>query len=246
MIIKIRKMLKNMCQNFAGIIGDRFNYFLIRGNLNPNNRYNHHVFMKNNWSVSVDFVRNTTLELLSLEIKEGKVNGSVAEVGVYQGDFSSLINIHFPSRKLYLFDTFEGFDERDAAFDREKGYSEYQHDFKSTNESIALEKMVAPKNVLVKKGWFPESAQGCEEIFFCFVSLDADLFEPIYQGLLWFYPRLTPGGYIMIHDYNNTTYGGAKEAVRKFVKEYGLVYMPIPDTGGTVVIGKPVIEPENV
>lgn len=146
-----------------------------------------------------------------------------------------------PDRKLYLFDTFEGFDERDAILDREKGYSEYQHNFKATSESIALEKMVDPENVFVKKGWFPESAQDCEVESFCFVSLDTDLFEPIYQGLLWFYPRLSPGGYIMIHDYNNDTYSGAKEAVRKFVKEHGLTYTPIPDTGGTVVIGKPAV-----
>lgn len=73
---------------------------------------------------------------------------------------------------------------------------------------MGIEKMIAPKNVFVKKGWFPESASDCEEDSFCFVSLDTDLFEPIYQGLLWFYPRITPGGYIMIHDYNNNTYIG--------------------------------------
>lgn len=39
------------------------------------------------------------------------LNGCVAEAGVFQGNFAKVINANFPDRKLYLFDTFEGFDK---------------------------------------------------------------------------------------------------------------------------------------
>lgn len=44
------------------------------------------------------------------------IEGSVAEAGVYQGNFSAVINKCFPTRKLYLFDTFEGFDSKEILF----------------------------------------------------------------------------------------------------------------------------------
>lgn len=45
------------------------------------------------------------------EIKE--LNGACAEAGGFEGDFAKYINEFFSNRILYLFDTFEGFDERD-------------------------------------------------------------------------------------------------------------------------------------
>jgi len=37
---------------------------------------------------------------------------------------------------------------------------------------------------------------------FAFVHLDADLEAPIAAGLEFFWPRLTPGEWIVVHDYN--------------------------------------------
>ena len=47
-----------------------------------------------------------------------KLDGSVAECGVYKGEFASVINRCFYDRKLYLFDIFEGFDLRDVETER--------------------------------------------------------------------------------------------------------------------------------
>jgi len=238
---KIQGFVKSIVQNTLVFIGKRYNYFLIKGNLNPLNRtLRLESFMYGPWSVSMDYVRNSTLELLSKEIYEHGTKGAVAEVGVYQGEFSSLINLNFPDRKLYLFDTFEGFDERDSKSDRESNYSDMQHKFSETSISLVKSKMKFPENISIHKGWFPESAKGNEGEIFSFVSLDTDLYDPIYAGLVWFYPRLSEGGYIMIHDYNNETYRGSKEAVRTFAKEFGVTYCVLPDVGGSAVIGKPL------
>jgi hypothetical protein len=67
----------------------------------------------------LDYVRNRAFELVAEQcIKD--VPGSVAELGVFTGRFSRLINYCLPDRKLFLYDTFEGFDDRDVDYDIEK------------------------------------------------------------------------------------------------------------------------------
>lgn len=238
MLITLRKPFKLISQFFLTWMG-KYNYHLIKGNLNPSNRCDYKIFMEGVWSVSMDWVRNTTLELLCREIIRHGVKGNTAEIGVYQGDFSALINHHLPDRSIYLFDTFTGFDNRDTVADRNRGIEGYQHDFSITSTELVLKKMPYPERVIFRPGRFPETATGLEEENFCLVSLDTDLYEPIYEGLKWFYPRLSQGGYIMIHDYFNDNYAGAGQAVRKYVAENGLSFTVIPDTGGTAIIGKP-------
>ena len=187
--------------------------------------------------VNLDYVRYSTLGLCYEEILKNNVAGSVAELGVYKGDFSKRLNQLFPDRKLYLFDTFSGFDERDISIEHNKGYSDGSQDFSNTSIDLVLGKMVAPHNCIIKKGIFPQTIVGINDTF-CFVSLDADLFEPIYQGLKFFYPRLENGGYIFVHDFNNKLYKGARQAVMTYCNENEVGYTPIPDSGGTVIITK--------
>jgi len=153
-----------------------------------------------------------------------------------------LINRAFPDRKLYLFDTFEGFNDSDFAKDKINGYikndtAQYSRKFLDTNVDIVLQKMIHRENCIVRKGWFPETTEGLETTF-VFVSLDADLFEPIYSGLCYFFPRLAKGGYIFVHDYNNARFMGTKNAVRKYCKENQIPFFPLSDVSGTAVIMK--------
>jgi O-methyltransferase len=186
-----------------------------------------------------DYIRHATLELLTYEIKDKAIDGNVAEVGVYKGEFAKYLNECFPDKNLYLFDTFKGFDNRDIEKERNNSFSKADANKEFANTSIAevLSKMPNPTQIIVKQGFFPESAIGIEDKF-CLVSLDADLYDPLYSGLQFFYPRLTTGGYILIHDYNNETYKGAKKAVRDFCAKNEISYVPIPDTAGTAIITK--------
>ncbi len=182
-------------------------------------------------------IRISTLELVAHEIYDKQILGSVAEIGVYKGMFAKFLNQAFPDRTLYLFDTFEGFDEKDVTIETTRNYSTGKQDFSDTSEQSVLAKMVNRDKCVIKKGWFPESLGGLEDTF-CFVSLDADLYKPIYDGLEYFYPRLSKGGYIFIHDYNNKEYEGAKVAVREYCGKNGIPYVPMTDTWGSVVIAK--------
>jgi len=193
---------------------------------------------KRNYSLCTD-IRSSQLELLAYEINDKKIPGSVAEVGVAFGDFAKLINESFPERKLYLFDTFEGFSEKDTKLETIKGFSEAaaNKSYDNCTTDIVLKKMPYPERCVFKKGWFPDSAEGVEDKF-CFVSLDTDLYKPIYAGLSYFYPRLSEGGYIIIHDYASKHWRGVMSAVREYCAEQNISYTPICDAQGSVVITK--------
>lgn len=184
-----------------------------------------------------DYVRYSSLELTAYEIKKKKVKGDLAEVGVYKGEFAAKINECFPDRKLYLFDTFCGLDERDLNEDKKNSlvFSDRMFNYPFIQE--VLDKMKYPDNCIVKKGYFPDSI-GNLDCIFAFVSLDADLFNPTYEGLKFFYPRLSKGGFIFVHDYNNYKFGGAKEAVLKFSEEQNLNYFPLSDINGSAIFTK--------
>ncbi len=185
----------------------------------------------------MDYVRMSSLDLISEEIYTRQLEGNVAELGVYKGDFAVKIHQAFPERILYLFDTFEGFKQKDIDLDKQNNYSTGTQDFSDTNVEYVLGRMTTPGNCIVKKGFFPGTAEGVNDKFI-FVSIDTDLYQPIYEGLKYFYPLLNRGGYIFIHDFNNAGYKGARQAVIKFCEENEIGYFPLSDGCGSAVICK--------
>jgi hypothetical protein len=169
------------------------------------------------------------LEKLAEHFKERQVEGSLAEGGVFQGEFAKEINRVFSDKTLYLFDTFTGFDKRDIAKEQSGGFSEFgEGHLNTTSEDIVLSNLPFPNKCVIKKGFFPETTVGVEDRF-CFVNLDFDLYDPILAGLEFFYPRMVDGGVILIHDYFNPRYRGVKAAVADFDKKNALKLMPIGD-----------------
>lgn len=182
--------------------------------------------------------RIASLALCAQEIYRNNVQGSVAEAGVYKGEFARYINALFPDRRLYLFDSFEG-------FDRETVVSQYdnveQTDFwidslKDTSVNLVMQKMKYKDNVVIRKGFFPQSAEGIDDKF-AFVNLDMDIYQPTYEGLHFFWDKLSEGGYIFVHDFGH--WDGIEGAVLKFCRERKAGYAPIADNR-SVVISKPL------
>lgn len=181
-------------------------------------------------------VRLSVLRLLADEIKSRKVEGSIAELGVYKGYFAREMNALFKERKLYLFDTFEGFDSRDLEIENycEKSKSK-NDDFSDTSIEQVKSILQHPEKAVFCKGYFPFSAEKIEDKF-ALVSLDADLYLPTYNGLKYFYPRLSKGGCILLHDYNSIQFPNVKKAVDDFSKETDIKIIPLCDLHGSAVI----------
>ena len=179
--------------------------------------------------------RVATLELAAREIYINNVEGEIAECGVYQGNFSKYIARFFPDRTLYLFDTFDGFDHRDLVNDT---LYEGMPEFKDTSENHVLDNIGTYVKTIVRKGWFPETTNGLENNKWAFVSLDTDLYNPILSGLEYFWPRLTPGGYIFVHDFGGLF--GVNKAVMEYCKKWHIGYTRIPDYNTSAVLQKPL------
>ena len=191
-------------------------------------------------------IRLSFLRLISREIRENGTEGDLAELGVYRGDFARELNALFPDRDLLLFDTFEGFDEKDLRIEKEKAADgrnarAERGDFGDTSIEIVRNNLPHPEKAFFIKGRFPESLSLCpqhraEDRNYCLVSLDTDLYEPTLEGLRFFCTRLSHGGVILIHDYNSSQYPGVKRAVRTFAAETAIRVMPLMDLHGTAVV----------
>ena len=152
-----------------------------------------------------DYVRFSSLELVAYEINSKKITWNCAELWVYRWDFAVKINENFPDKLLYLFDTFEWFSEHDLELEKNRKFSEWKQAFTKTSAELVINKMKYPQKCIIKKWYFPDTAKWLDDSF-CFVSLDADLYKPIYDGLCFFYPKLIKWWYIFVHDFNNYEY----------------------------------------
>lgn len=174
------------------------------------------------------------LRYFSKYVEKEKILGSVAECGVYMGDFAAYINKYFATRKLYLFDTFEGFTEQDLAIERNikdeaflSGRFNSNWQFTTNNEEIARRKMPYIEQVEFHKGYFPETAKGIKDMF-CFVNLDMDLYQPMLAGLEYFYPQMSTGGALLLHDYFREDLPGVKKAVNDYERDHNIYLAKIP------------------
>lgn len=194
-----------------------------------------------------DYPRFRSFELAADEVIKNGVQGAVAELGVFTGNFAQYISHKFSDRTIYLFDTFASFDEEEfneekqrAEFEKQINAAEFFRDFQNTDLDLVLNKMADREKTVVCRGFFPKTAALVEEdVRFAFVSIDVDLEESIYAGLEYFYPRMNEGGYIFVHDYNNILLTGVKRAVERYQREHGrMKIVPLADVGGTLVIVK--------
>ncbi|MCR5762006.1 MAG: TylF/MycF family methyltransferase [Treponema sp.] len=227
---------KALGKDFADVIKNR--YHAVRGV----DAYGNLCFAKskNEGYFTTDYVRMKSFELAVKEMRKRNVYGNVAEVGVFRGEFAQYINEAFPEKKLYLFDTFDGFDTKEALKEMEDGHATkaFVEAYKQTSVGIVLQKMKYLDNVVVKQGFFPQSLNGLEDVF-AFVSIDCDFEDSIYECLEYFYPRLTNGGYLFVHDYNSDL-RGVENAVDRYERDNNIILckMPLCDCNGTLVITK--------
>lgn len=170
-------------------------------------------------------------------IDSDNVPGSMAEVGVYKGHTAKLIHHMSPERKLYLFDSFIGLPKQVIREDCDGKVRPQTVKFDNTSKDEVIKYVEGNSNVDVREGIFPETAEGLEDETFSFVHLDADLYQSTLDGLEFFYPRLSPGGCIIVHDYNHN-WEGVTKAVDEFSETIPEYFVEMPDMYGSVILIK--------
>lgn len=135
--------------------------------------------------------------------------GDTAETGVWRGSSSWFICDHFAGsgKTHHGFDSFEGLS---APSDADGTY--WRTGDLTTGVDVARE-VLAGFDVRLYEGWIPERFHEVDEVTFCLVHVDVDLYEPTRDSIEFFYPRLVPGGLLVFDDYGFETCPGARRAV---------------------------------
>lgn len=179
-----------------------------------------------------DPVRSGALYLAIEQILSQQMAGAFAECGVYKGELSRFIHGLAPGKRFYLFDTFQGFDVRDS-------HTSGDGRFGDTSVQGVLRTVGGSANIVIREGFFPETAKGLEGETFCLVVVDFDKYEPTRAALEFFYPRLTGGGYLFVHDYNSPESDWAcSRALNEFLADKIEKVITIPDAWGTAMFRK--------
>jgi hypothetical protein len=191
---------------------------------------------KNTFNNAGDLPRLYALSMNIKQVLTEGVPGDVAELGVYRGN-SAAVLAHYArqhNRAVFLFDTFQGFDTGDfIGVDANK-----IHEFADTSLDLVRE-VVGDESVTYVKGYFPGSiTETVEKRRFAIAHVDCDLYEPMKAALEFFYPRLSMGGLMIIHDYANPCWEGPKQAVDEFLRGITDNIILIPDKSGTAMIRK--------
>lgn len=168
-------------------------------------------------------------------LEEQGVKGAFAELGVYGGNSAKVVHRIAPDRELYLFDTFEGFpDEHASADPGEVTAGDYACSLDKVRRFLGDH-----PNIKYCKGVFPDTASMVSpDVSFAMVHLDCDLYVPTKAALEFFYPRMSPGGIMILHDYWSECWAGIPRAVDEFLSDKPEGLVRIPDKSGTAVFVK--------
>jgi O-methyltransferase len=184
-----------------------------------------------------DRIRFYTLWLQLERVVRHQVPGNLAEVGVYKGETAKIIHHMLPDRTFYLFDTFDGLPHQVMREDCDGIVRAQTVKFDNTSPEMALKHIDGNHNIVVRQGLFPETANDLADETFAFVHIDADLYQSTMDSFRFFYPRLSPGGIMIVHDYNHN-WEGVTKAVDEFETEIPEAFVEMPDQLGSVVLIK--------
>ena len=155
---------------------------------------------------------NEAFMVYSLARSQSRLDGDMAEVGVYQGCSAKIISVASGAKPLHLFDTFAGLPSPDANEQDRMSTGHYAASLASVRSFLSRE-----ANIQFYQGFFPATAEPVEESKFSFVHLDVDLKSSTLACLAFFYPRMVSGGVILSHDYSYLD--GVREAFDEFLHD---------------------------
>ena len=182
--------------------------------------------------------------LQMLQLTRG-IAGATAEAGCFRG-LASLLMCHslrfeaaeYDGRGHFMIDSFEGLSQ---PIGKDGDFSKLRHGqgaFTRTSRQQCCETLADFPAVEIIQGWIPQAFEQLPEQTYRFAHIDVDLYEPTLDGLRYFYPRLAPGGMIVVDDYGpwpDDKWAGCKMAVEEFCAQQGVPFGHL-DTGNAVIV----------
>jgi O-methyltransferase len=150
-------------------------------------------------------------ELTERVLAEG-VPGDFIETGTWRGGCCILMRgilaaYRAEDRKVYVADSFEGLPPPDPErYPADKGlnlhkYKELAIPLEQVKDNFSRYDLLDERVVFVK-GFFSDTLPQLEAGPFALIRLDGDLYESTYVALDTLYPKLSPGGFVIIDDMN--------------------------------------------
>jgi O-methyltransferase len=184
-----------------------------------------------------------------------KIPGAIVECGVWRGGSMmaaalTLRGMNCDDRDLYLFDTFQGMTKPQVVDVHASGHSampEFIREQIGEDSSAScfaslgdVEAAMArtgynPDRVYFIRGKVEETIPGQAPESIALLRLDTDWYESTRHELEHLFPRLSPGGILIIDDYGD--WQGARKATDEFIANHapGLFLSRIDDTGRLAV-----------
>jgi hypothetical protein len=181
----------------------------------------------NNWH---SFDRKYTLkQMLRLTMH---LEGDLVECGAYRGASAYFMcKAHQNTgRQVHLFDSFEGLSEPKPV----DGDYWTRGALAASQESL-VSGLKEFSNYRCYPGWIPSRFEEIVQRKISFLHIDVDLFEPTFDSLTFFYPRMLREAVILLDDYGFKTCPGAKQAADAFFSDKPEKIVMLP-TGQAFVI----------
>lgn len=204
-------------------------------------KYNHDTSITQK-SLAIDGNRVVMLRMI-LRYVADLPTSDYAELGTFRGISARLILRHMNREsELHCFDTFEGFDDKDIGSESQNVRRRpFARLFRNTSieraKEMILDGETDSSRLFLHQGYFPSTFHGLENRSWRFVHLDADLYLPTLEGIKSFYPKLVPGGVMLLHDYYSF-FDGVRRAADEYFCKMGIIVVPMPDKAGTGIVIK--------
>jgi hypothetical protein len=141
-------------------------------------------------------------------------DGAIIELGTYKSGCAIHLSNSCPGRRIYVCDTFEGFGNLKIDMKLDRLFNVEQ--FTDTSlESVKINWNQRNRDVVLIKGYFPESATGHNIQKISFLHLDLDLYESTLKALCFLKDEFLDRSIIILDDYLRGA-DGVMQAVTEF------------------------------
>lgn len=166
--------------------------------------------------VGISQMRYILDNLYSVKDIPGDVVELACNIGTTALYIRRLLDMINSEKTYHVYDSFEGLPEP-AEIDGDlckKG------DMQRDKEEIINSFLVADLEIpVIHKGWFAEIPDNEYPEKICFAFFDGDFYSSILDSFCKVYHKMTPGGIILIHDYEGAQLPGVKKACDYFLKD---------------------------
>lgn len=169
--------------------------------------------------------------------------GDYVECGVHTGILSGAIMTWLDfgkqiERKFYLFDTWQGIPiEQISDAERIIGVPNMNRKYQNGDElhAKAVEKFSAWSNAVVVRGRVPESLSVMDSSRpIAFASIDMNVAEAEMAAADHLWPRMMPGGYMLLDDYGQSAHINQKRAWDHWALQHQIMILSLPTGQGLI------------